>query len=90
VLLGDGDLHDHSYDNQKRIIDFASNYFDPSLASKIKGHCQYFLNVYPTDMFNDEYHTSLPIIFTVVIGVLFIFMAVIFAVYDRYVSFTLH
>jgi hypothetical protein len=84
--LGEGDLHDHSYDSQKRTIDFAGNYFDPSLASATDGHCQYFLDMYPTDMFNDHYYTLLPIIFTIVIGALFVFMAAIFAIYDRLVG----
>jgi hypothetical protein len=73
------------YDDQKRTIDFASNYFDPTLTNAVDGHCQIFLDVYPTNEFKNGYATSLPITFTVVIGTLFVFMAMIFAVYDRYV-----
>jgi hypothetical protein len=78
-------LHDSAYDSQKRTIDFASSYFDPALTSAVDGHCQIFLDLYPSTIFNEQYTGPLPIIFTVVVASLFVFMAIMFAMYDRYV-----
>ena len=86
MFVSENDVHDRAFDGQKRTIDFATNYFDPSLTATVDGHCQIFLDLYPSDTFNEAYESPLPIIFTVLIAVLFISMAAIFATYDRFVQ----
>jgi hypothetical protein len=80
-------LHDISFNSQRRTIDFASNYFDPALTGVVDGHCQIFLDVYPSSTFNEQYDSALPIVFTVIVALLFVFMALMFAMYDRYGEF---
>jgi hypothetical protein len=82
-LIGSNDLHDRSYDGQRRTIDFATNYFDPALTTVVDGHCQIFLDIYPSKTFNETYESPLPIIFTIVVSFLFVSMAMIFFMYDR-------
>jgi hypothetical protein len=84
--MAEGDLHSTAYDKQKKTIDFAENYYDPDLTSQVDGHCQIFLDVYPTKAFEEEYDSSLPIVFTMIIASLFAIMAVIFIVYDSSVQ----
>jgi hypothetical protein len=77
-------LHDVAYDSQRRTLDFTVNYFDPALTKDVEGHCIVYLDVYPSALFKEPYDDSLPIVFTVVIALLFASMAAIFAMYDRY------
>ena len=83
IFVSPNDLHDRSFDKQGRTIDFAKNYFDPTLTAYVDGHCQIFLDIYPSKTFNEAYESPLPIIFTVLIVFLFASMAAIFATYDR-------
>jgi hypothetical protein len=83
-FVGTGQLHAASFNSQRRTINFARNYFDPEATSQVDGHCQIFLDVYPSDEFVASYTDSIPIIFTVIVAMLFLIMAVIFAVYNRY------
>jgi hypothetical protein len=84
MYVGDGDLHDVAYNSQRRTLDFTVNYYDPALAKAVDGHCLIYLELYPSALFEDPYNDSLPTVFTVVIAFLFVSMAAIFAVYDRY------
>jgi hypothetical protein len=86
VFVSTGDFHDSSFDRQRRTIDFTTNYFDPALTAYVDGHCQIFLDIYPSNTFNEAYESPLPIIFTALIVFLFISMAAIFATYDRYAT----
>ena len=86
MLLGYGDLHDASYNEYRRTIDFSENYFNPELTSSTQGHCQVILDVYPSNAFVAPYENVIPAVFTTVIAALFIIMAVIFAVYNRFVQ----
>ena len=83
--MGDGDNHDKSFNDLRRTIDFSENYLNATLTSTIEGHCQIFVEVYPSTTFNESYDTNIPIIFPVIIAFLFVAMATIFAFYDKYV-----
>jgi hypothetical protein len=85
TILGEGDIHDTKYDSWTKSIDFSSNYFDPQLTSTQQGHCQIFLDLYPTGDFVKDYNSSLPFIFSSIVAVLFIILALLFALYDKYV-----
>ena len=86
VFVGRGDWHDPSYNNHRRTINFTENYFDPDLTNTTEGHCQIFLDVYPSKEYVKPYENSIPAIFTTVIGSLFAVMAIIFSVYNRYAN----
>jgi len=83
IFLGEGDLHDAEFHGHRRTIDFADNYFDPELLSGVEGHCQVFLDVYPSTLFQESFESSnLAVIFSVSVAALFVLMAVIFMIYD--------
>ena len=82
-----GDTHESAFDSQKRTINISDNYVDPALASKIGGHCQIYLDVYSSQDFVAAYNSNLPVIFAVTVAVLFLIMAVVFFVYDRFVKY---
>jgi hypothetical protein len=83
LFQGDGDLHDTSFDHLKLTIDFSENYLNASLTSTVEGHCQIFVDVYPSERFNTAYDNYIPIIFPVIIACLFVMMAAIFGMYDK-------
>mgnify|MGYP005847545603 CR=1 FL=1 len=86
TLLAKGDIHNPSFNRQGKVIDFANFYFDPNLTSTQEGHCQIFLNVYPSDTFVDAYNSNLSKSFAIMVAALFIIMALIFMLYDWVVS----
>jgi class 3 adenylate cyclase len=86
VYIGLGSLQDPNFDDQKRVVDLNENYFDPDLTGSINGHCVFFLDVYSSRVFEERYHSNLPIVFTVIIATLFAFMAAIFIIYDMSVQ----
>jgi hypothetical protein len=83
--VGVGDLHDATFNLYRRTIDFAENYFDPNMTSTVEGHCQIFLDVYPSGTYVSPYESSIPVIFTVIVASLFLIMAMFFIVYNGYV-----
>jgi len=83
IFLGEGDLHDAEFDGHRKTIDFADNYYDPELLSGVEGHCQVFLDVYPSTLFQESFASSnLAVILSVSVAALFVLMAFIFTVYD--------
>jgi hypothetical protein len=86
TLIGQGDTHDPEYDENVRIVDFSDFYFDPNLTSTQGGHCQIFLDLYPSHAFKTAYASSLSTVFSVTVAVLFVAMTLIFIFYDCVVS----
>jgi class 3 adenylate cyclase len=86
VFIGNGDLHDASFNTYRRTIDFSENYFDPELTSSTEGHCEIILDAYPSNEYVEPFKNFIPAIFTIVIASLFVIMAIIFAVYNRFVQ----
>lgn len=79
-------MHDASFNSYRRTIDFAENYFDPNMTSTVEGHCQIFLDIYPSETYVSPYESSIPVIFTVIVASLFLIMAVFFIVYNGYAA----
>jgi len=48
--------------------------------------CAYELLVYPSKELEDEYVTSLPILITCAVAVVFVFTAIVFLIYNRFVE----
>jgi hypothetical protein len=87
--MGQGDLHDLSFDGMERAVDFASenDIFDAPLGIGVhQGICAYSLRVYPSQELFDEYHTSLPIIITSVVALVFVITAGVFLLYGHRVE----
>ena len=87
--LGQGDLHDHSYDDLEHVVAFGVG-VDISGAQtnddQDNGRCMYSLHIYPSEPMEDEYHTNQPVIFTVVILAIFAFTSCVFVLYDYLVQ----
>ncbi|KAL7580174.1 hypothetical protein ACA910_012925 [Epithemia clementina (nom. ined.)] len=80
-IKGEGDLHDTAYDRLMKTSNFTQN------ASVIGGDkaisdCDYFLKIYPTGTLENQYSSKDPIIFAVVVAMIFVFTTAVFLVYD--------
>jgi class 3 adenylate cyclase len=62
-----------------------SDYTRLELTMKTPGHCIYSFHIYPTKEFEDDYHSSLPIVLTVVVAATFFIMVAAFFLYDWFV-----
>ena len=74
--IGVGDHHEEGI-NESRRIDFDDNYRHPD-AVKTPGHCVFSYRVYPSEVFNSDYSTNLPMILAVIMALLFLGMAISF------------
>ena len=81
-FVGLGDLHDDSYDSYK-LSGFFNTYTNVD-AARAEGACIYTINIYPSSVFEDDYHTSSPIYLTVVVGAVFLSMVAAFLAYDMF------
>lgn len=90
VYIGVGDLHDPSLSYLEQSTTFSDLIGQHEGAqSKLKLNeelCEYSLYVYPTPEMYDHYHTSMPIIITFSVAMVFVFTAVMFVLYDRLVE----
>ena len=62
------------------------NYNNQEMFNSVDGHCQYYVEVYPSTTFQEKYNSNLPVILTVVVAILFFIMAGIFFMYDSLVK----
>jgi class 3 adenylate cyclase len=86
TYIGQGDLHDSKYDSLKVTSQFAEfARYDGDVDSN-RTLCNYELNIYPTETYEDSFLTNGPIIFTSVIILVFFFTAGIFLLYDYMVQ----
>lgn len=74
-----------NHDNMKTIT-LTNNYSHEDANITMDGHCMMYVDVYPTDTFDESYESNLPIILTVVVALLFVAMACIFFMYDYLVK----
>mmetsp|Transcript_6696 Transcript_6696/g.18744 ORF Transcript_6696/g.18744 Transcript_6696/m.18744 type:complete len:1206 (-) Transcript_6696:178-3795(-) len=80
VFVGAGDLHDRHYNSlgvQTVFAEFLTYDFSETLE-----HCEYDIRLYPTSDFEEEYRTSKPWIYAVVVVLVFMFTAGVFLGYD--------
>jgi hypothetical protein len=77
-------MHDERYNHMKFEIPFSEYLRDST--NDVPGHCVYIITVYPTKEFENEYHSSLPIILTSVVAAAFFFMILTFLAYDWFVQ----
>lgn len=84
VFLGEGDLHDRKYD----YLEVSNEFLDFKYYEGIDGNkeCHYDIRVYPSAELEQQYRTSIPIIYTSVLVSVFVFMALVFILYDKIVE----
>ena len=84
VFVGKGDLHDKTYDSLQVESDFAP--FVQHNFSDAKEHCEYDFRIYPSSEFESVYKTKQPMVYTVVVVLVFLFTSAIFLLYDYLVE----
>jgi class 3 adenylate cyclase len=88
---GFGDLHDRKFNHFGRTAEFATGVDDLDDGTSngiklMKGDCNYFVHVYPSEEFYGDYVTRGPIMITSAVAMVFVFTAAMFLFYDRLVE----
>lgn len=80
-------MHDARYDNMETIIPFyyVTDDFTEEELTAVEGHCLYYLHVYPSREFEEEYNSSQPIQATTMLVFAFAFMITAFLMFDTFV-----
>jgi hypothetical protein len=80
-------MHDVSYDHMETIIPFyqITDDFTEEELTAVKGHCLFFLHVYPSKEFEERYNSSQPIQATTMLVFAFSFMITAFLMFDTFV-----
>jgi hypothetical protein len=98
TYLGPIDAHDSKYDYLEQsspLSDLSKNHFNDAMDHHTHtytglplegGGCQYTLRLFPSQIMEDDYVTSKPIIFAVCAASIFVFTAIVFFVYDNLVE----
>ena len=81
--MGDGDLHDISYDHLEVTVPLTK---DPVIEETGAGNCNYEFKLYPSETFEGETNDNLPIIASVASASVFLAIALAFLAYDGFVS----
>jgi hypothetical protein len=80
IFMGYGDHHDPAYND----LGFTTGLFYNDIQEN--NVCDYALTIYPTAMVEEQMSSNQPVIYTVVMVMLFVFAAVFFVVYDYFVQ----
>ncbi|GAX23164.1 hypothetical protein FisN_33Lh057 [Fistulifera solaris] len=85
--VGIGDMHDACYDHMETIIPFyqVTDDFTEDELTAVKGHCLYYLHVYPSKEFENRYSSSNAVQTTTMLVFAFIFMITAFLMFDTFV-----
>jgi len=81
--LGEGDKHDQAHDNTEVIVSLTK--YKSNTTKDVHGHCVYSFYLYSSDTFKRSSESSLPVICTICVSVIFIVMALTFCIYDEFV-----
>jgi hypothetical protein len=79
TFVATGDSHNKKYDDLERVFEFAE--FARNENHRGEG-CAYKISVYPTQAFEEPYHTNMPAVYTTVVVLIFCVTAAVFALYD--------
>ena len=80
MYIGEGDLHDHAFDDLVRRIQVFANAI--SVDNDDNSSCTYSVALYPSRTFVETYETNVAIVATITVGATFIIVALIFVGYD--------
>ncbi|CAB9530159.1 Receptor-type guanylate cyclase gcy [Seminavis robusta] len=90
TFLGNGDLHDpkyHKYGRTAMLGDLGETAQRALLGLGLyQEECPIGIRVYPSATFEDNYQSNLPILVTMAVGLVFVFTAAMFLLYDRLVE----
>lgn len=88
TFKGDGDLHNTMYDHMERRARLNSLYSTQKASHKLDLDelCPFELRVYPTREMEEANETRIPFITTLSVGLVFLFTAAVFVVYNRLVE----
>ena len=78
----DGDHHDPHYEDMMQQYRF----FWKEHPKGTSRHCHFDLYIYPTDEFASIYKSNTPIMYALIVVAVFVFTAVVFFLYDRYIQ----
>jgi CHASE domain len=85
TFVGDGDLHDAKYGQMRQTRSFIAG--DNELSnSTVKVQCNHLVHVYPTAALEASFKTKTPMHNAVIIVSIFVFAALVFLMYDYFVT----
>lgn len=85
IYLGEGDLHNSKYDHLERSAELNSLYVQnkPDHALHLDElSCPFKLRVYPTSEMEEDNSTNIPFITTLAVGLVFVFTALVFWIFN--------
>lgn len=85
TFLGDGDLHDASYDHMGKSLQFRPHEVHREYDS-VGGHCVYSMHIYPSSDFEEIWDENASVIFAVVVATTFLIITMVFFIYDLFVQ----
>lgn len=81
--VGEGDMHEEEFDSFERVVSF-SLHSRPETETT-DGHCLYSMHLYPDSTFAGLYLTMKPLLFAIGVAGAFLFMVIVFYVYNWFV-----
>jgi class 3 adenylate cyclase len=78
IYLGEGDLHDTEHTDLGMSSDFSAFSSDDE--------CVFAYTVYPSEQFREDFESNKPVIWTVIVVLVFVFTSLVFLVYDLVVQ----
>ncbi|CAB9520723.1 Receptor-type guanylate cyclase gcy [Seminavis robusta] len=94
TFLGTEDVHDPKYDHMEVALD-VTTFVKMRSSAETRAYLtvplhdtigRYYLKVYPTDETKAEYTTNNPILYTVIVGLIFVLTALVFVIFDMWVE----
>lgn len=76
-----GDHHDPKYESMKQEYEF----FWKEHPKGTSRHCHFDLAIYPSNDFHKQYESNEPVLYAGLVGLAFLFVAVVFALYDVFI-----
>ncbi|CAB9500133.1 Receptor-type guanylate cyclase gcy [Seminavis robusta] len=80
IFLGHGDHHETKYSHLEESTPFDA--LHKLEVSETHEHCEYDLHIFPSQELEDDYRTSKPIIYTIVVMSVFFTTVLVFVLYD--------
>ena len=85
MFLGDGDLHDDTFDDIGISAKFVDYGVDPGSANVGSG-CSHSVVIFPTESLKEKFQTEKPVVYARFVFAMFVFSACVFLVYDCFVT----
>lgn len=85
TFIGVGELHEAQYEDTANVIPMDDILFH-EVTPLLEGHCMWTITTYSSEEYHDSVRSSLPLIFTIAVAVIFLLVAITFVVYDLFVG----